>query len=125
MTAIEPSHPCNSVVLAGTLATDPVRRSLPSGSSVLTLQVSVERDRGRADSVPVSLFDPPASLDSLEAGHGVVVVGRVARRFFRADGRTQSRTDVRAERIVPARHRRRVAAALRGHRQVIDRLGPD
>jgi len=124
MAAIDPVPPCNRVVLSGTITADPVRRPLPSGSSVLSLQVSVDRNRGRADSVPVSLFDPSPSLDSLHAGQAVVVVGRVARRFFRAGERTQSRTDVQAERIVPANHRRRVAAALRHHLQAIDLLGP-
>ena len=42
----------------------------------------------------------------------MLVVGRVRRRFFRAGGGTQSRTEVVAEAVVNARHAKRAAAAL-------------
>jgi single-strand DNA-binding protein len=48
------------------------------------------------------------------AGDEVVVIGRVRKRFFRVGGATQSRTEVVATRVVPARRRAQVAKAL-GH----------
>ncbi|HET7523922.1 MAG TPA: hypothetical protein VFJ79_07250, partial [Acidimicrobiales bacterium] len=48
----------------------------------------------------------------LDAGVGVVVVGRVRRRFFRSGGVTQSRTEVVASRVVRAGASARVRAAL-------------
>jgi single-strand DNA-binding protein len=42
----------------------------------------------------------------------VVVTGRVRRRFFRAGGYTQSRTEVVADAVVPTRRRKRVDAVL-------------
>jgi single-strand DNA-binding protein len=41
-----------------------------------------------------------------------VVTGRVRRRFFRSGGATASRTEVVAERVIPARQVVRVAKAL-------------
>jgi len=40
------------------------------------------------------------------------VTGEVRRRFYRAGGVTQSRTEVVADALIPARQRRRVEAAL-------------
>jgi len=42
----------------------------------------------------------------------MLVVGRVRRRFFRAGGSTQSRTEVVAEAVVNAKHAKRAGAAL-------------
>jgi single-strand DNA-binding protein len=60
----------------------------------------------------VAWFDPPASAATFAAGDDVVVVGRVRRRFFRAGGATASRTEVVADRVVPARAKARVRSAL-------------
>lgn len=98
----------NLAIVRGTLSRAPQARQLPSGDSLLALELTV-RAAGRAsESVPVAWFDaPPASL-SWEQGDAVVVVGRVRRRFFRSGGATQSRTEVVADAVVPAR---RAAAA--------------
>jgi single-strand DNA-binding protein len=48
------------------------------------------------------------------------VVGRVRRRFFRAGGTTQSRTEVVADTVVPATQAKRVEAALRRAREALD-----
>ena len=64
------------------------------------------------ESVPVSWPAPPAGVDQLEVGAEMVVLGRVRRRFFRVGGATQSRTEIVAERVVPAGQRRRVRATL-------------
>jgi single-strand DNA-binding protein len=107
----------NLVVLRGTLSRGPEHRVLPSGDELLALEVTVRSpDVGsgptaRAESVPVAWFDPPASARFAQADE-VVVVGRVRRRFFRAGAVTASRTEVVAERVVPARASARVQAAV-------------
>ncbi len=80
---------------------------------VLGLELTVRRpDAARAESVPVVWRDAPPAAAALVAGDEVVVVGHVARRFFRAGGATQSRTEVVAEVVLPARQGRRIQAAL-------------
>ena len=96
-------RPINLVVLRGALRAEPVERELPSGARVVQFDVATELD-GATSIAPVSMIDPPkTSLDALSAGADVVVFGTVHRRFFRVDGRTQSRTEVVAERVVGAR----------------------
>lgn len=105
----------NVVALRGRLTRPAEVRSLPNGTSVLGLELSIRRDgEGRADSVPVVLYDPPeGSTSALAVDAEVVVVGHVARRFFRAGGGTQSRTEVVASSVLTARSARRVDVALR------------
>jgi single-strand DNA-binding protein len=111
----------NVVVLQGTLSTAPRRRTLPSGDDLVTYEVTTRPDEGPAESVNVAWFDPPATADAYRDGHEVVVVGRVRRRFFRAGGATVSRTEVVADKVVPAGQRRRVDRALAG---ALERLRP-
>jgi len=101
----------NLVVLRGTLAADPRTRELPSGSALTQFDVTT-RDEGGTQSVPVAWFDAPATGRALAAGTDVVVIGSVRRRFFRAGGATQSRTEVVAERIVATRRGREVRRVL-------------
>ena len=105
----------NLVVLAGQLTRPAQDRELPSGARLLSLEVSVRPAEGPAESAPVAWFDAPAWATTLDEGTAVVVVGRVRRRFFRAGGTTQSRTEVIAERVWRAtdvaRARRSLAAA--------------
>ena len=63
--------------------------------------------------MPVTVWNPPAWIDTLEAGDEVVVVGRLRRRFYQRPGGVGSRVDVEAELIGRARDRRRIDAALR------------
>ncbi len=70
--------------------------------------------------MPVAWFDPPAWATALDAGAGVVVTGRVRRRFFRAGGITQSRTEVVASKVVRATATSRVAALLADAMAVLD-----
>ncbi len=102
----------NVVTLLGRLARPPEERLLPSGDRLLNLEVSITREGERTESVPVVWFDPPASALELDVDTTVVIVGRVRRRFFRAGGGTQSRTEVVADRVVPVRQLKRVRAAL-------------
>lgn len=100
----------NITVLQGSLSRPPEVRSLPSGDELVAYEVTVAGVRGgKAESVPVVWFDAPPAAASLEADADVVVVGRVRRRFFRAGGSTQSRTEVVAEQVVPARQAKRAA----------------
>jgi single-strand DNA-binding protein len=102
----------NLVVVAGQLAKPAQDRELPSGSRLLTLEVTVRRDDGPAETMPVAWFDAPAWASTLDEGAPVVVVGRVRRRFFRAGGTTQSRTEVLAERVLRATDVKRARAAM-------------
>jgi hypothetical protein len=70
-------------------------RTLDSGTRVASLAVRTPPtpSRGRrratsttATSVPVTVWDPPTWVDTLEAGDVVVVVGTVRRRFFATRG---------------------------------------
>jgi single-strand DNA-binding protein len=97
----------NLVVLRGTLSSETRTRELPSGSVLSQFDVTT-RDADGTQSVPVAWFDPPASVGELEAGAELVVLGSVRRRFFRAGGVTQSRTEVVAAKVVPARRSRDV-----------------
>jgi len=100
----------NITVVTGHLSRPPERRTLPSGDELVSYDVTVPRADERAESVPVVWPGAPASATDLQPGDLVVVLGRVRRRFFRAGGATQSRTEVLAERVVPAR---RATAARR------------
>lgn len=97
-------------IIVGTLSSEPVEQTLPSGSVLLRYEVTV-RDRTPADTVPVCWMDPrrpPAFL----AGDRVVVVGRVRRRFFRAGGGTRSATEVLATSVTRPRTTAGALAAL-------------
>ena len=102
----------NLVVVQGVLARPARDVELPSGSRLLSLEVTVRRETGPAEPVPVAWFDAPAWATSLDHGDGVLVLGRVRRRFFRAGGMTQSRTEVIASRVVRSSSRSRVASLL-------------
>ena len=81
-------------------------RALPSGDEVLALEVTVRPEGRPAESVPVAWTGAPAAAERWAAGEEILVVGRVRRRFFRAGGATQSRTEVAATVAVPTRRGR-------------------
>jgi single-strand DNA-binding protein len=108
----------NVVVLRGTLVADPRLRELPSGSLLTQFDVTT-RDASGTHSVPVAWFDPPTSGAPAAAGDDVVVIGSVRRRFFRAGGATQSRTEVVAEQVIPARRGRQVDRSLDAVRRLL------
>lgn len=111
----------NVAVLAGTITSEPTRRSLPSGVDVVNFDLSTVVD-GQNVSVPLAWHDPSSSaMSSFEVGEAVVVVGTVRRRFFRAGGQTQSRTEVVVESLVPER-RAKTARSLRA--ATADRVRP-
>ena len=110
----------NVVVLRGILARPAQHVELPSGSRLVSLEVTVRRESGPAEPVPVSWTDPPAWASTLDAGSEVVVLGRVRRRFFRSAGVTQSRTEVVASRVVRASARSKVVAVLAEAAELLD-----
>ena len=69
-------------------------------------------------SVPVVVHDREVTVT---AGDEVMVAGRVQRRFFRAGGSTQSRTEVVAAELVPARRTRSTARVQRAVLDALDR----
>ncbi|MDQ3385100.1 MAG: hypothetical protein M3503_03660 [Actinomycetota bacterium] len=102
----------NLSVAAGHLSRPPERRTLPSGEELVSYDLSVAGPADRVESVPVSWPSPPTSAADLGAGDAVLVVGRVRRRFFRAGGSTQSRTEVVATAVVPLRRKSAVKRLL-------------
>ena len=81
-------------VVVGVLSSDRACKTLPSGTCICNLEVTVRTEGVATRSVPVAKFDPPRSVVSLSKGDRVVVAGEVVRRFFRAGGTTVSRTEV-------------------------------
>lgn len=98
----------NLTVLRGVVTSEPRVRGLPSGGVVTNVEITTRTDSVTA-SVPVVVHDRPVDVT---AGDEVVVVGHVQRRFFRAGGATQSRTEVVATHLVPARRARAAQRAL-------------
>ena len=113
----------NVSVLRGAVSGPPEIRALKSGRKIATLAVRTSAGDGHNTSVPVTVWDPPAWVETLEAEENVLVVGRVRRRFFRtAAGTSGVRTDVEADSVARARDRRRLAAVLRRVDRELDRL---
>jgi single-strand DNA-binding protein len=98
----------NLAVLRGIVTSEPKVRELPSGSTVTNVEVTTRGEAFTA-SVPVVVHDRPVDV---AAGDEVVVVGSVQRRYFRAGGATQSRTEVIAAQLVPARRARTATRAI-------------
>lgn len=106
----------NLAAVRGTMTNEPVQRDLADGTTIVQFDVNtnVERDGHRANvSVPVAWRNPsPSAVDALVVGDDVVIVGRIERRFFRSGGSTQSRTELVADRCVPARRVKTARSAL-------------
>lgn len=121
----------NVVLVQGVVARAPEEWVVGGGDRVVGFDVTVRREGGPLETVPVRWEHPPSWVDGLTAGDEVLVTGRVRRRFFRAGGGTQSRTEVLAGAVVrvrPGRRGRRalddaVAAALAGAGLAVDRSG--
>jgi single-strand DNA-binding protein len=114
-------RPLNVAVLRGRVARPPVLRELGTGGGLVAYEVTVPTGEpgGRAETVPVVWPSAPPSAVAMAEGEEVVVVGRVRRRFFRAGGVIQSRTEVVAEQVIPARQRARVSRLVAS---AVDRL---
>jgi single-strand DNA-binding protein len=101
----------NVVALVGRLTRPAEHRELPSGSRLLSYDVTTINPEGPSESVPVVWLDAPATA-AYDVDETVIVIGRVRRRFFRSGGTTQSRTEVVAESVYPTRLKKRVQTAL-------------
>lgn len=110
----------NVVVLQGSLTRPAELRSLPSGDSLVGLEMTVPRAGEKADSVPVVWPDAPAAAADLDVGEKVVVVGRIRRRFFRSGGVTQSRTEVVADVVVQSSKTKRAKSAVARVAELLD-----
>ena len=110
----------NVVTLRGRLSRPAEERSLPSGDRLVQLELTVARPGDKAESVPVVCFDAPATVAGLDVNEEVLILGRVRRRFFKTAGGTQSRTEVVADAVVPARQAKRARAAVERARQSLD-----
>ena len=97
----------NVVILRGVLSRPSEERVLPSGDTLVAYELRIPHDDGPADSVPV-VWPTALGRGQLDEGQEVVVTGRVRRRFYRAAGATQSRTEVVADVVVRAGDTRRV-----------------
>jgi single-stranded DNA-binding protein len=116
----------NLGVLCGPCSAAPEIRVLESGARLATLAVRCPAGPAadeRVTSVPVTVWNPPAWIDTLDAGEPVVVVGRLRRRFYQRPGGVGSRVDVEAELIGRARDGRRIEAALRRAVRALEVLG--
>ena len=102
----------NVVMLRGRLSRPAELRVLPSGDRLVALELSIAGVGTRTKSVPVVWHDAPAGAEALDVDQGVVVLGRVRRRFLRAGGATQSRTEVVAETVVLARQAKRARSLV-------------
>ena len=98
----------NVVVVSGVLSADPAVRELKSGSVLVSFELTTRVD-GVGISVPLVWFDPPKPVEC-NAGDAVRAVGTVRRRFYRAGGVTQSRTEVVVDRLALSSDKRAVAA---------------
>jgi hypothetical protein len=89
---------------------------------VVSLEVTTRHADEPTRTVPVSIFDPAKSDDilSLLPGDEVLVVGAVARRFFKVAVGTGSRTEVVATDVVPTRQKAKVKKLVTRH---LERLG--
>jgi single-strand DNA-binding protein len=77
----------NVVVLAGTVAADPLEKELPSGDKVTEIKLSVPEAGKRSLPLPVSAWHGKAitkrSLGTIGKGDAVLVHGQLVRRFYR------------------------------------------
>jgi single-strand DNA-binding protein len=107
-----PTAGTNLTILVGTLSRDAELRTLPSGDHLVALELTVRPEGAPAESVPVAWPSAPTAASAWVAGEELLVTGRVRRRYFRAGGSTQSRTEVVATRAVPTRRKAAAGKAL-------------
>jgi single-strand DNA-binding protein len=111
----------NVAVVRGACSSPPELRVLPSDQRLAQLQITT-RIGGRAMSVPVSVLEPAAWVEALDAGDEVVVLGSVRRRFFRTGGATASRVEIEAEVVCRARDQRRSRGLRRRIAELLEAL---
>lgn len=102
-TAAATSNARNEVVLCGRVAAAADERELPSGDSIMTARIIVDRDQAalsrsaqRVDTIDCVAWTVRVqrSMRSWEPGDYVQLVGAIRRRFFRAGSGPVSRVEV-------------------------------
>lgn len=106
MTEHEPSgsRPTNSVALCGRISSEPAERSLPSGDTIVTFRVVMDRgrtpmttrSRQAADWVDCVAWGGRVKRTALRwcRGDVVAIEGALRRRFYRVDAGTSTRVEV-------------------------------
>lgn len=87
----------NVVVLAGTVAADPVERRMPSGDEVTEIRLSVPEAGKRLLPLPVAAWHRDVgkrALRGIAKGDDVLVYGTLVRRFYRSGAGARSLTEV-------------------------------
>ena len=87
----------NVVVLAGTVAADPVERRMPSGDEVTEIRLSVPEVGRRLLPLPVAAWHRDVgkrALKGIVKGDDVLVYGTLVRRFYRSGAGARSLTEV-------------------------------
>lgn len=106
----------NLVVLIGRITSEPTLRQLATGVDVIQFDLAtLVEDAGKAANISVPVVAHDASSNERKAivdGAHVVVIGTVRRRFFRAGGLTQSRTEVVVSRLIPASRSKTARSAV-------------
>ena len=90
----------NVAIVQGRVKGNTDRRSAQDGTLLISFDVVVTVSDGPSQQVPVTWVGPDGREPTVEAGMSVTVVGHVLRRFYRSGGKTMSRTDVRADRVI-------------------------
>jgi single-strand DNA-binding protein len=87
----------NVVVLAGTVAADPVERRMPSGDEVTEIRLSVPEAGKRLLPLPIAAWHRDVgkrALKGIAKGDDVLVYGTLVRRFYRSGAGARSLTEV-------------------------------
>jgi single-strand DNA-binding protein len=87
----------NVVVLAGTIAADPVERRMPSGDECTEIRLCLPEAERRLLPLPVVAWHAEVGkkrLKGLRKGDEVLVYGRLVRRFYRSGAGARSLTEV-------------------------------
>ncbi len=111
----------NVAVLRGPCSTAPELRVLGSGRRLASLSLRTHGPGAKATSVPVTVWDPPAWLEGVDAGEELVVVGTVHRRFFKTATGAGAKAEVEA-RYVARATAARLATALRRAEEALEGL---
>ena len=77
----------NVVVLAGSVAAEPVQRRMPSGDEVTELRLAVPELGKRLLPLPVAAWHATVgsqALEGIDEGVDVLVCGQLVRRFYRS-----------------------------------------
>lgn len=90
----------NAVHLVGTVAADPVTRTMPNGDVLFEIRLSIPEDGRRLLPLPVVIYNP-MDLWMTEIAKGTIVgiTGKMERRFYRSGAGARSLTEVVAETV--------------------------